>query len=201
VNAMPLFKQEQVDSVYATFEDITERVLLARELRRQATTDELTGVANRRSLMLCLANEYDRVRRHPAMPCSVLAVDLDHFKLVNDTWGHAVGDAMLVHVAGLMQDEVRSCDLVSRTGGEEFVLLLPGTGLADAAVLAERLRGRVQGTPLVCVDKTVAITLSVGASVIGANDANHDAVLVRADRALYAAKSAGRNVLRLLAAS
>jgi diguanylate cyclase (GGDEF)-like protein/PAS domain S-box-containing protein len=201
VNAMPLFKQGQVDSVYATFEDITERVLLARELRRQATTDELTGVANRRSLMLCLANEYDRVRRHPTMPCSVLAVDLDHFKLVNDTWGHAVGDATLAHVARLMQAEVRSCDLVGRTGGEEFVLLLPGAGLADAAVLADRLRGRVQSTPLVHEGTTVHITLSIGASAISTDDANADAVLARADRALYAAKSAGRNVLRLLAAS
>lgn len=201
VNATPVFRHGKVDAVFATFEDITERVVLARELRRQATTDELTGVANRRSLQLRLAGEFDRVRRHPELPCSVLAVDLDHFKRVNDTWGHAVGDAVLAHVAELMQAEVRSCDLVGRTGGEEFVLLLPGTRLADAAVLAERLRMRVQNTPLVRGELEVSITLSLGASVISASDADTEAVLARADQALYAAKSAGRNTLRLSAAT
>jgi diguanylate cyclase (GGDEF)-like protein/PAS domain S-box-containing protein len=201
VNATPLFKHGKVESVYATFEDITERVVLARELRRQATTDELTGVANRRSLLLRLAAEFDRVRRHPKMPCSVLAVDLDHFKQVNDTWGHAVGDALLAHVARLMQSEVRSCDLVGRTGGEEFVVLLPGTSLSEAGVLAERLRSRVQCTPLMHGQQPIAMTLSLGASVISAGDAKSDLVLARADQALYAAKSDGRNLLRLLAPS
>ena len=197
VNATPLVKHGQVLSVYTTFEDITERVLLAHELRRQATTDELTGLANRRSVMLRLAGEFERMRRRPGPPCSVLALDLDHFKLVNDTWGHAVGDAVLMHVAQLMQRCVRSCDLVGRSGGEEFIVLLPATQLAEAAVLAERLRRRVQGTPLVHEQQQIPITLSLGASVISLADASADAVLVRADQALYVAKSAGRNLLRL----
>ena len=197
VNATPLLRNGQLDQVYASFEDITERVLLSRELRQQATTDFLTGVANRRRLMERLQLEVDRVQRHPATHCAVLAIDLDNFKQVNDRRGHAAGDAVLCHVARLMQQTIRQIDLVARSGGEEFTLLLPDTSATEACALAERLRARIADTPVVVDGEPVQQTVSIGVGAIKPNDAGPDPVLARADAALYAAKSAGRNTVRL----
>ena len=201
VNATPVFRAGQALEVYSSFEDITERMLLGRELKRQASTDDLTGVANRRSLMQRLALEYERVRQ-PAggHRCAVLAVDLDLFKLVNDRHGHAAGDAVLQHAATLMRRLTRQHDLVARSGGEEFTLVLPDTGSEEAAALAERLRDGLQSQPLHHQGLALAVTVSVGVSVILPGDAGLDAVLARADAALYRAKAAGRNQVCLAAA-
>ena len=196
VDSTPLFRDGALESVYASFEDITQRVQLSNELRRQASTDELTGAANRRSLIARLQQEFDRFRRHPDTRCCVLAMDLDHFKRVNDTHGHAAGDAMLAHVAQLMRQQIRLVDLLGRSGGEEFLLLLPDTDLDAAAVLAERLRERVAAARLAHGEVTLGITLSIGVAVMAAGDASADDVLARADRALYDAKNAGRNAVR-----
>jgi diguanylate cyclase (GGDEF)-like protein len=196
VNAVPLLADGQVSQVYATFEDITERVLLTQEIRRQATTDFLTGAPNRRSFMSRLALEFDRVRRHPNLRCGMLALDLDHFKRVNDTWGHAAGDAVLCHLVTLVQGLIRTTDLLGRTGGEEFSMLLPDTPPEAVLAMAERLRERVAATPVVFEGRHIAISLSIGASLIDAHDADPDAVLARADEALYAAKESGRNAVR-----
>jgi diguanylate cyclase (GGDEF)-like protein len=183
-----------VEEVYASFEDITERVLLSRELKRQASTDDLTGVANRRSLMHRLALEFERVRRPGAgHRCAVLAVDLDLFKQVNDTHGHAAGDAVLQQVAALMQRITRQHDLVARSGGEEFMLLLPDTGADDAVALAERLRAVLRAQPVQQGSLVLAVTVSVGVSLILPSDASIDAVMARADAALYQAKAGGRD--------
>ena len=195
VSAMPLIKEGAVQGVYASFEDISQRVLLGRELQRQAHTDDLTGVANRRSLLERLALEFERVHRHPALHCCLLALDLDHFKAVNDQWGHATGDAVLVHVARQMQKSVRSLDMVGRTGGEEFVVLLPDTRLDEAARLGERLRERLAQTPLQHDGHSIAVTVSLGLSEISPRDTSADVALLRADQALYEAKAAGRNRL------
>jgi diguanylate cyclase (GGDEF)-like protein/PAS domain S-box-containing protein len=195
VSAMPLVKQGAVQGVYASFEDISQRVLLGRELQRQAHTDDLTGVANRRRVLERLALEFERVHRHHALRCCLLAVDLDLFKAVNDQWGHATGDAVLVHVARQMQQSVRSLDMVGRTGGEEFVVLLPDTRLDEAARLGERLRERMAQTPLQHDGQTIAVTVSLGLSEISPRDASADVALLRADQALYEAKAAGRNRL------
>jgi len=197
VNATPLFRNGLLDEVYASFEDITERVLMSRELHHQASTDYLTGVANRRCLMDRLQLEHDRLRRHPAVCCSVLSVDLDHFKLVNDTWGHAAGDEVLRHVARLMGQATRTVDLVSRSGGEEFTLLLPDTDTGDALALAERLRQRVADVPAQVGEVAIPITVSIGVGLLSPADASPDAVLARADAALYEAKNSGRNLVRL----
>ncbi len=196
VDATPLLKDGALESVYASFEDITQRVQLSNELRRQASTDELTGAANRRSLIARLQQEFDRSRRHPETRCSVLAMDLDHFKQVNDTHGHAAGDAMLAHVAQLMRQRIRLVDMLGRSGGEEFLLLLPDTDLPAAAVLAERLRDRVASARLSHGATTLAITVSIGVAVMQEGDVSADDVLARADRALYDAKNAGRNTVR-----
>ncbi|OYU94700.1 MAG: hypothetical protein CFE45_19965 [Burkholderiales bacterium PBB5] len=199
VSAIPLFRQGVIDEVYASFEDITERVRLDRELQPQATTDFLTGLSNRRQLMADLAHEFERGRRQPGTACSVLAVDLDHFKDVNDRWGHAVGDAVLRHVARLMVEEIRLNDRVARSGGEEFTLVLPGTGADEALALANRLRQRLEQHPLAGPEGPIPVTASIGVGLILPNDASADAALARADQALYDAKHAGRNAVRLAA--
>ncbi len=193
VNAVPLLEGGVVRQVYATFEDITERVQLTQEIHRQATTDFLTGAPNRRNFMSRLALEFDRVRRHPSLSCGLLALDLDHFKRVNDTWGHAAGDAVLCHLVQLAQGLIRSTDLLGRTGGEEFSVLLPDTPPEAVLAMAERLRERVAATPAVFEGRHIPISLSIGASLIDPRDADADAVLARADQALYVAKEGGRN--------
>lgn len=194
VNATPVLRAGQAQEVYSSFEDITERMLLSQELKRQASTDDLTGVANRRSLMQRLALEFERVRQPGSgHRCAVLAVDLDLFKLVNDRHGHAAGDAVLQHAATLMRRVTRQHDLVARSGGEEFTLVLPDTGHDEAAALAERLRAGLQAQPLPYQAQSLAVTVSVGVSLILQDDASLDAVLARADAALYRAKAAGRN--------
>ena len=198
VNATPMHRAGQAQEVYSSFEDISERVLLSQELKRQASTDDLTGVANRRSLMQRLAREYERVRQPGGgHRCAVLAVDLDLFKLVNDRHGHAAGDAVLQHAAALMRRVTRQHDLVARSGGEEFTLVLPDTGPDEAAALAERLRAGLQAQPALHAGPggvvPLPVTLSVGVSLILPDDDSLDAALARADAALYSAKAAGRN--------
>ena len=165
-------------------------------LRQQATTDDLTGVANRRSFLEALDIEFERLRRHPTLQCSVLAIDLDHFKDVNDTWGHAAGDAVLRHVAQVVNGHTRLGDVLGRTGGEEFTALLPDTTVDEAEALAERLRLQVSLDPLYFAGGAISVTLSIGIAVLTASDARADAALARADRALYEAKAVGRNAVR-----
>ena len=197
VNAVPVFKEAQLTAVYASFEDITQRVLLGRELREQASTDFLTGVANRRSFMERLTAEFERIRRYPDSPGCVLALDLDFFKRINDSYGHAAGDAVLAQVAGVMRQMTRRPDVLGRTGGEEFMLLLPDTGIDEAMALAERLRERVEHTPMRFEWREIAITVSIGASELRATDPGPETALMRADRALYIAKHEGRNRVRM----
>jgi diguanylate cyclase (GGDEF)-like protein/PAS domain S-box-containing protein len=196
VNATPIHRNGRLAEVYASFEDITERVLLAQELKRQAATDYLTGAANRRCLMERLTQEFERVRRHSQLSCSLLSLDLDHFKQVNDHWGHAAGDSVLRHVTRLMREATRLVDLVSRSGGEEFTLLLPDTPAGAAMALAERLREQISVQPTQHQGQAIALTVSIGVTAIQADDASPDVVLSRADQALYQAKHAGRNTVR-----
>ncbi len=193
VNATPVWRRGAVHEVYASFEDISERVLLSQELKLQASTDDLTGVANRRSLMQRLALEFERVQHRPGYTCAVLAIDLDFFKQVNDRHGHAAGDAVLQHAAALMRRFIRQHDLVARSGGEEFTVLLPETGADETAALAERLRAGLQAQPALHQGRELPVTLSVGVSQVLPGDASTDAVLARADAAMYQAKAAGRN--------
>ena len=195
VNATPLFRDGALQEVYASFEDITERALLAQELRRQATTDELTGLPNRRSFMARLESEFQRTRRNAAIRSGVAALDLDHFKRVNDTWGHAAGDAVLRHAARVIGSAVRGADLFGRTGGEEFSLLLPDTDPVEGAALAERLRVALRASPACYAGVEIPVTVSIGLTTIDPADASVDEVLARADAALYDAKQAGRDAV------
>jgi diguanylate cyclase (GGDEF)-like protein/PAS domain S-box-containing protein len=194
INAIPLHGEDgALEQVYASFEDITQRVALEQELKRQASTDFLTGAVNRRGLMARLETEFRRTRRLLASSCAVLALDLDHFKHINDTFGHAAGDIVLRHLAGRVQACIRDTDLLARTGGEEFAVLLPDTPVAAAAQLAERLRQDVERAEIAFEGHVLRITVSIGLAVIEPGDAGIDAVLSRADQALYRAKDGGRN--------
>ncbi len=165
---------------------------LFEETRRLAATDPLTGLLNRRAFLDAAAREHARATRH-ALPVSVLLVDVDHFKNVNDTHGHAAGDAVLRGVATLVLSIARRSDLVARWGGEEFVIALPQTTEPGARVAAERLRRSISETAHTTPSgKSVTVTASIG---IASADApwKLEELLGRADQAMYAAKGRGRN--------
>jgi diguanylate cyclase (GGDEF)-like protein len=187
-----------LDFVIVSTLDITERKRMNEELRLLASTDFLTGVPSRREFMARLNDEQARQQRQLGGCGAVLLLDLDHFKRVNDELGHAAGDAVLCHVAGLMRDSVRKVDMLGRLGGEEFAILLPGTELEAAGVFAERLRLRIEATPLELDGRSVMVTASIGIAALCASDSAGDAVLIRADQALYRAKRGGRNRVEVL---
>ncbi len=157
-------------------------------MERQAGTDALTGLPNRRSLDTALAAQCALARRE-GRPCAVLMLDLDHFKAINDTHGHAVGDAVLRAFGRRLQSQLRRSDLCARYGGEEFVVLLAGTPFEPAEEVGERLRASVSAAPLV---PGVTATVSVGTASYRADD-DMTSLLARADTALYEAKRSGRN--------
>ncbi|MGK5076945.1 sensor domain-containing diguanylate cyclase [Janthinobacterium sp. HLX7-2] len=185
---------DSLDFIMVSSLDITERKRMNAELLQLATTDFLTGLPNRRQFMAALENEHARLQRELASCASVLMLDIDHFKGVNDEHGHAVGDSVLRHLGTLMCQALRKVDVPGRVGGEEFAILLPGTDMAAAAVFAERLRRRVADSALTTDGGIViSITVSIGMAAMAGTDAHCDAVLARADEALYRAKRGGRN--------
>jgi diguanylate cyclase (GGDEF)-like protein/PAS domain S-box-containing protein len=173
--------------------DITERKRMERELRELATTDSLTGLANRRQFLLRVEHELARLQRSDHQPTAVLMIDLDHFKRVNDRYGHAVGDEVLRHYALLLEEAMRTVDLAGRMGGEEFAILLPGADASAGCAFAERLRVRTAASPLIHDGQVIAVTASFGVAAMKASDMSASDVLKRADAALYRAKQGGRN--------
>ncbi len=184
-----------VSKVVVVSRDITELKRRETELLEMAATDILTGLPNRRHFAAQLEQESARILRDKGRCASVLMLDADHFKMINDTFGHAVGDDVLRHLATLMQNKLRKVDTVGRIGGEEFALILPGAALPAAEAFAERLRQYVAATPVPQADRTIPLTVSIGVAGMSADDANADEVLTRADRALYRAKGSGRNMV------
>jgi len=166
---------------------------LNHELDRQANTDALTGCANRRHFMVVLEQEISRSSRYGEDFC-VLSADLDHFKRVNDTHGHAAGDEVLRHFVTTIGHNLRETDLLGRLGGEEFSILLPHTSVDGGVMMAERIRCSVEGSAALFGTTRIAVTVSIGGIAVQAGAAlGVDAVLARADEALYAAKQGGRN--------
>lgn len=176
--------------------DITDKREAAEDLRRAAVTDHLTGIANRRAFFDVAARELERWRRAPR-PLSLLLIDADHFKNVNDQHGHATGDAVLLALATTLSGCAREIDVVARLGGEEFVVLLPSTDAAGATTLAERIRAAVAATAVEVNGTLVRCTVSIGVSTMGRDVTGLDALIERADEALYVAKAAGRNRVRM----
>ncbi|WP_175947216.1 GGDEF domain-containing protein [Burkholderia pyrrocinia] len=176
----------------------TERAL--QELQRtnekleyMAATDPLTGAANRRRFIERVEVEIARARRNGA-PFSLLALDLDHFKVINDSYGHQTGDQVLQRFVKKCLDAIRPYDGVARVGGEEFMVLLPQAALDTARLVGERIRAAIAGTPFETGDgKPIEVTVSVGISEFGRDGETIDAILRKADERLYQAKHQGRN--------
>lgn len=172
------------------------------ELERLATTDDLTGVWNRRRFMDLAAQEIKRAQRYGS-PLAIVMIDIDHFKRINDTYGHIMGDLALIKTVDCIQHELRSSDVLGRIGGEEFVMLLPETGPLHAAQVAERLRQAISHLQIAAStsvedgnsseSKPIELTISVGVTQLLAQDCSIDQALSRADQALYRAKRSGRN--------
>ncbi len=195
ISSRPVYKNDTLDGAVITFRDITEQKknlesleTINRLLEKQALTDALTGIHNRMKFDKILTSEIQRAQRNNSV-LSLIIFDIDHFKQVNDTYGHSAGDNVLIRLTRLITSNIRVIDFFARWGGEEFVVLSPGTDLDGAIQLAEKLRGKVEGYNFKEPGK---ITLSFGVTTF--HDGDTDTVLInRADDALYRAKESGRN--------
>ncbi len=169
---------------------------ISAKMKRMATHDELTRLLNRRGF-----NEYGRrafsAAQRNGEPLSVILTDIDRFKFINDKFGHAAGDAALVHFAKMFAESRRKEDVVARVGGEEFALLLPGTELRDAMAIADQLCARIGSTPMDMTSVGLPMTSSFGVAAISEKDTSLDEMVVRADHAMYRSKRAGRNQVDL----
>jgi len=196
---------EESESRYAELEqrmlalqrENLDLVVKNRALSEVSSRDALTGLYNRWYVIEKIDTELNRALRHGS-PMSLLMLDIDHFKRINDTWGHAAGDEVLKSVGKLLRDSCRVYDVPGRYGGEEFCIVLPETRMGNTAAVAERIRQRFETTQLPCADgESVVITASIGIAGMdepGSNEILSPAALIdRADRALYSAKSRGRN--------
>lgn len=173
--------------------DVTERVNLQKEIRRLAATDPLTGLFNRRRFFELSEPEYSRAIRHN-IPLSIALLDIDHFKSVNDTYGHAMGDRLLEKIAHCLQDLLRKEDIVARYGGEEFIFLFPQTDSLSARQIAERIREQVSNLVISENSAVIRVTASIGiASLDGEQIGSLGDLIHQADKALYQAKACGRN--------
>lgn len=175
-----------------TYTDITDLARTADQLEKLATTDSLTGLCNRRQFVTLADREVGRFRRY-GRPLSMLLLDIDKFKAVNDRFGHDVGDQMIQHVGNLCEENKRNPDAVARVGGEEFAILLPETDLESSCIVAERLRRMVAERPLETGGMRVPVTISVGVAELNPAMTGTSDLMKLADRMLYEAKRSGRN--------
>jgi diguanylate cyclase (GGDEF)-like protein/PAS domain S-box-containing protein len=178
--------------MFGTHNDITDRKRLEEKLLHQATTDELTAISNRHHFLELALSELKRSTRFDR-PLSLLMLDIDHFKQINDTYGHAVGDQALIFLTKICLKNIRDIDIFARLGGDEFVLLLPETNSERAYEIAERLLLTLKEESLECPGMQVPITLSVGIASLTNIQETIESLLARADKALYQAKETGRN--------
>lgn len=190
----PVFDQDgEFVGLSSVVHDMTERLELEEELRRLAGTDPLTGLANRLGFRTAADHEVKRAQRYKH-PLAVFVSDIDHFKKVNDTYGHAAGDAALVRFADLLGWSLRRpIDHVARTGGEEFVAILPQTDSNGGLCAAERVRASTEQNLFAFQDDTFPMTASFGVSIWHEDEEDLGDAVQRADEALYEAKSTGRN--------
>ena len=169
---------------------------LSSDLKELAVRDQLTGLYERRGLGEHGAAAYETARRH-SMPLSVVMMDIDRFKSINDEHGHAVGDAALCHFADVLKEERRADDIFARVGGEEFALVLPGTDLKAALKVADGLRERIEAAPMRIGEIELTMTASFGVATVNSSDNCLSDTITRADRALYRSKRGGRNQVDL----
>ncbi len=162
------------------------------QLQELALRDGLTGMLNRRHWEQCLEREFARHARYET-PTSLVMFDIDHFKSVNDTYGHQIGDEVIREVARTTLQHARGTDYAGRYGGEEFVVLLPDTDLAGADQFAERLRQAIEGLRIDHQDESLSFTVSLGVACLSGKMSDHKTLIEHADKALYQSKEAGRN--------
>jgi diguanylate cyclase (GGDEF)-like protein len=189
------FNQADLDLIASFAATVTAAIRNAQlhtEVQRQAITDPLTELYNRRGFFEIGEHEIERSHRF-VRPLVAMMVDVDHFKLINDNFGHAVGDQVLQQISARIHNNVRKVDIVGRYGGDEFGILLPELDIFSAVNVAERLRKKMEEAPFIVGDEIVLATISVGVAKIMPEMPNLDALLVRADHALYLAKNGGRN--------
>jgi len=179
--------------------DLSATKRLQQELQSMASTDPLTGLLNRRRFLEQADKEFLRSQRYQH-ELSAVMLDIDHFKAINDTRGHFVGDQVLIALSRAAENLLRDIDILCRWGGEEFVILMPETPLAGAAILAERLREVLARLAVDTTVGTVRFTVSAGVAARSESDAVLTDILQRADTALFAAKQHGRNHIQVLAA-
>jgi len=184
-------------SVFAKQVAITlENARLFQEVQSLALTDPLTGLHNRRNLFEVGRLEFARSQRMNRPICCMM-LDLDHFKTVNDTYGHQAGDKVLQEFARICKASVREIDLVGRYGGEELIILLPETTLEATQQVAQRLRNSIASTPVLIDQRQIQVTVSIGLSRMDENTPNLETLIARADQAMYLAKHHGRNRVAL----
>lgn len=189
--------QRRMLAAVATMLAITvKNAELFREVRENSLRDQLTGCFNRAHGLEVAESELRRSRR-TGLPVSVIMFDIDHFKKINDTWGHLCGDATLSAVAQRMRESLRSSDLKCRYGGEEFLVVLPETALDGATRVADTLRREISEIRIPWGDKVLSVTASFGVTQAAPGELDTQGILARADRALYTAKNAGRNCVRV----
>jgi diguanylate cyclase (GGDEF)-like protein len=179
--------------------DITDRKQVEEELRAAkeqaealARCDELTGVNNRRAFFHDGEQVFNRARRYNT-PLSLIMLDVDHFKHINDSYGHTAGDKVLECLADIMREHVREVDILGRLGGEEFAIILPQTPLTDATAMAERLRSKIEQATVTSSKGNIHLTASFGISQLAPQQISLEQLLHDADTALYRAKRSGRN--------
>jgi diguanylate cyclase (GGDEF)-like protein len=196
---MPIMREREVEAVCVTVSDVTDVSIMQREreeavakLQEYADRDGLTGIANRRYFEARLRDEYTRWQRYGG-ELSILLFDLDHFKKINDQFGHVVGDTVLREMAQRVAHVVRAQDTFGRFGGEEFALLLPCTPLEDAMLVAEKIRNTIGDMPVDVQGVDVPVTASVGGAAARTGVPAYEALINEADAALYSAKRQGRN--------
>jgi len=165
---------------------------MQKKLFEASITDELTGIYNRRFIIGRLSEEFKKSRR-TGTPLSVIIFDVDHFKRVNDTYGHLSGDMVLKRVATLVKSNLRAYDILGRFGGEEFLIVAPDTPVEDAVNLARRLKALIKAEKMDGETGPVTVTVSFGVGATSGADASFDVLLARADKALYRAKDNGRD--------
>ncbi|MBK9925932.1 MAG: diguanylate cyclase [Anaerolineales bacterium] len=171
-----------------------ERVRLFKEVQELALTDPLTGLSNRRNLFELGNIEFARATRMEREFCCMM-LDLDHFKKINDNYGHLIGDQILKEFANRCKNSIREIDIIGRYGGEELIILLPETKVDTAKLVAERLRKNIANTPMIASGQEINITVSIGIAGKSANTSDLETLVARADQALYVAKHKGRNVV------
>lgn len=199
INIVPIHNDRGELAYFAAIErDLTEHKMLQSRLEILASTDSLTGLPNRQAIMNKAEKEFARAKRY-ARPLSIVMIDIDHFKSINDQHGHATGDLVLSQVGNICQSALRGSDIIGRIGGEEFVLLLPDTPQLSAEHVAERMRVELANTTITTNQLDLQITASFGVATLSDNDHSLQDMLDRADEAMYNAKHNGRNQVKTAA--